>query len=65
MVVDEGVPLVRRARQPQELVERLRRRRIFLDRLGPPAEGGDLIDQLVLGDLRQPAQQRLPLGQRR
>ena len=34
---------------------------IFLDRLGPPAEGRDLIDQLVLGDLGQPAQQRLPL----
>ena len=62
---DVGVPLVRGARQPQQLVERLRRRRIFLDRLGPPAEGGDLIDQLVLGDLGQAAQQRLPLAERR
>ena len=59
---DVGVPLVRRARQPQELVERLLRRRVLLDRLGPPAEGGDLIDQLVLGDLGQAAQERLPLA---
>ena len=60
---DEGVPLVRGARQPQELVERLLRRRILLDGLGPPAEGGDLIDQLVLGDLGQAAQERLPLAE--
>ena len=59
---DVRVPLVRGAGQPQQLVDGLRRRRILLDGLGPPAEGGDLIDQLVLGDLRQPAQQRLPLA---
>ena len=59
--LDVGVPLVRRAREAHELVERLLGRRILLDRLGPPPEGGDLIDELLLGDLGEAAQQRLPL----
>jgi len=54
---------VRGAGQPQQLVEPLRRRGILLDGFRPPAEGGDLIDQLVLGDLRQATQQRLPLAE--
>ena len=59
---DVGVPLVGRARQPQQLVERLGGRGILLDGFGPPLEGRHLIDQLAFGDLGQPPQQDLPLG---
>jgi hypothetical protein len=48
---------VRGAREAHELVERLLGGRILLDGLGPPLEGGHLVDELLLGDLGQSAQQ--------
>ena len=52
---------MRGAGQSQRLVESLLRGRVLDDRARPPIECGDLVDQLVLGDVRQTAEDTLPL----